>query len=388
MPSLIPKSSYEARPRIAVEIRPEGVFAARANDASGFMAQVARAELPRQAVQPGLRQQNITDPQRVAAAVRQVLGQLQQGKLRDVTLIVPDAAVRVILLDFDSLPSDTDDALAVVRFRLAKLLPFPTDAAQISYQVMTERARQLQVLTVAIPYAVLAEYEAAVRDAGFEPGAVLPSTLAVASAVNDAAPGASGTAALVINTSADTMTTAILRRGELLLHRMLETAPAALAPAAQLPAASSIAVVPTMPVDGMYAAVEPREYGADDLAGSDVDEGPVVESFVPARELAEAEATATALEMQRAVAVAAAYYEDSLAAPPELVLTSGSMSALQVAVLLEGSGLQTRELMQAGDLLGTVTTPMPYGLLAGLRGALRNDARIVTRPGARVGARP
>ena len=62
MPSLIPKSSYEARPRIAVEIRPEGVFAARANDATGLLAQVARAELPREAVQPGLRERNITDP--------------------------------------------------------------------------------------------------------------------------------------------------------------------------------------------------------------------------------------------------------------------------------------------------------------------------------------
>ena len=388
MPSLIPKSSYDARPRLALEIRAEGVFAARANDAAGVLAQVARAELPREAVQPGLRQKNITDPPRVSAAIRQVLGQLQQGKLRDVTLIVPDAAVRVILLDFDALPADADEALAVIRFRLAKLLPFPTDAAQISYQVMTERARQLQVLTVAIPYLVLAEYEAVVRDAGFEPGAVLPSTLAVASAINDAVPGASGTAALVINCSADTLTTAILRRGELLLHRTLETAPAALQQPAQLPAESAVTVMPTLPADGFYAAAtDPREYGADDLSGGDLDEGPVVESFVSARELAEAEAQSAAVELQRAVAVAAAYYEDSLAAPADTVLTAGSMSAQQIGVLLEGSGMRTRELLLAGDLLATATSPIPYGLLVGLRGALRNDLRAASRPGARVGAR-
>lgn len=394
MPSLIPKSSYEARPRLAVEIRPEGVYAARANDASGLLAQVARAELPLQAVQPGLQQRNITDPQRVSAAVRQVLGQLQEGKLRDVTLIVPDAAVRVVLLDFDTLPSDADDALAVIRFRLAKLLPFPADAAQISYQVMTERARQLQVLAVAIPYAVLAEYEAAVRAAGFEPGAVLPSTLAVASAVDDAAPGVSKMAALVINTSADTMTTAILRRGELLLHRTLETAPAALAQPAQLPAETAVTVLPTMPRDGLYAAAEPREYGADDLPGDDVDEGPVVESFVSARELFEAERQSAAIELQRAVAVAAAYYEDSLATPPDFVLTAGSVSAQQVTELLKGFDLQVRELLQPEDLLATATTPVPRGLLAGLRGALRSDGRTSARPsrirsrfGAASGAR-
>ena len=383
MPSLIPKSSYEVRPRIAVEIRPEGVFAGRANDASGVLAQVARAELPPSTVQPGLRQRNIADPQRVAEAVRQVLVQLQQGKLRDVTLIVPDAAVRVILLDFDTLPSDADDALAVIRFRLAKLLPFPVDAAQISFQVMTERARQLQVLTVAIPSLVLAEYEAAVRDAGFEPGAVLPSTLAVASAVDDAAQ----TAALLVNCSTDTMTTAILRRGELLLHRTLETGPAALAEPPLLPAESAIAVVPTVPADGNHVAAEPREYGADDLSGANVDEGPVVESFIPARELVEAEMLSAAIELQRALAVAAAYFEDSLAVPPELVLTAGSVSAPQIAALLDGSGLEARELLRDDDVLSTATTPVPHGLLAGLRGALRNDARSAARTGVRSGAR-
>lgn len=384
MPSLIPKSSYEARPRLAVEIRPEGVFAARAHDSTGQLAQVARAELPFDAVQPGLRQQNIPDPPRVAAAVRQVLTALQLGKLRDVTLVIPDAAVRVILLDFDTLPSDPEDALAVIRFRLSKLLPFPADAAQVSYQVMTERARQLQVLTVAIPYTVLAEYEAAVRNAGFEPGAVLPSTLAVAAAVDDAA----STATLLLNCSAANLTTAILRRGELLLHRTLETAPAALAGPAQLPAETAVVVIPTSRDAAVYAAdTEPREYGADDLAGSTIDNGPVLEEFVPAREFVEAEVQSAAIELQRAVAVAAAYYEDSLSAPPEAILTAGSIPAMQVATLLDGSGMQARELLQSSDLLATVTTPVPHGLLASLRGALRSDVRTSSRTGARLGAR-
>ncbi|GAA3760094.1 type IV pilus biogenesis protein PilM [Terriglobus aquaticus] len=384
MPSLIPRSSFETRPRLAVEIRPEGVFAARAADASGILAQVARAELPRFAVQPGLRDRNLNDPARVSAAVRQVLTQLQQGKLRDVTLIVPDAAVRVILLDFDALPTDSDEALAVVRFRLSRLLPFPVDAAQISYQVMTDRARQLQVLTVAIPLLVLAEYEAAVRDAGFEPGAVLPSTLAVVGAIDEAAPGASAAAALLVNCSTDTMTTAIVRRGELLLHRTLETVPAALAEPSSLPPDTAVAVVPTLPAEAAFAAAaEPRQYGADDLAGVAVDEGPVVESFVPARDLVEAETYSAAIEIQRAVAVAAAYYEDQLAAPPSSVFTAGSLTAHQIGELLDGSGLTARELLQPEDLQPTVTTPVPHGLLAGLRGALRNESRTAVRPVAR-----
>lgn len=378
MPSLIPKSSYEVRPRLAVEIRPEGVFAGRANDATGVLAQVARVELPPGAIQPSLRVGNIADPQWVSAAVRQVLTQLQQGKLRDVSLIVPDGAARVLLLDFDTLPADAEEALAVIRFRLAKLLPFPVDAAQVSYQVMTERTRQLQVLTVAIPYQVLAEYEAVVRDAGFEPGAVLPSTLAVAAAVDDAAQ----TAALVVNTSAGAMTTAILRRGELLLHRTLETEPAYATTPEEVPA-GTVAVLPTLPADVLRAPVEARDYGADDVLGTAVDEGPIVEAFVPARELAQAEQQSAALEVQRAVAVAAAYYEDSLAVPPSFVLTAGTYSAEELGAMLADGGLQARELVQPGDLLSTATTPVPHGMLAGLRGALRNEARPAARAGAR-----
>ncbi len=61
---------------------------------------------------PSLRAGNVVDRPAVVAALRQVLGALNTGKLRDVTVIVPDLAVRVLLLDFDSLPSSVEDALA------------------------------------------------------------------------------------------------------------------------------------------------------------------------------------------------------------------------------------------------------------------------------------
>lgn len=360
MPSLIPKSSYEVRPRLAVEIRPEGVYGARSNDAGGAIAQVARAELPPGSVVPSLRLGNIADRGEVVNAVRHVLTTFQTGKLRDVSVIVPDLAVRVLLLDFDSLPSSLDEALPVVRFRLAKLLPFSPDAAQVSYQVMGQRARQLQVLAVAIPYEVLFEYESVVREAGFEPGAVLPSTLAVASAVDDAAQ----TAALLVNGSASSLTTAILRRGEILLHRTLEMQPAKIVADAPL---EMVAVLP--PTASGY---DPVEYGADDLAGTEVSEGPVVEEFVPVAEVLEADHERTTMEVRQAISVAAAYYEDSLAAPPEALLTAGTISSAGLAELMADVGLQTREVLQTADLLPTATTPVAHGLLAGLRGALRS----------------
>ena len=108
---------------------------------------------------------------RVVAAVRRVLEETSQ-RTRDVTLVVPDAAVRVLLLDFDTLPAKAVEALPVVRFRLKKLLPFDADDAAVSYQVMATTRDGLQVLAVAMPREVQEEYESMVREAGFEPGAI------------------------------------------------------------------------------------------------------------------------------------------------------------------------------------------------------------------------
>ena len=113
----------------------------------------------------------------VVAAVRKALEAVAL-RTREVTVVVPDAAVRVLLLDFDALPGKMEEALPVVRFRLKKLLPFDADDAAVSYQVMSTSKSMVRVVAVAMPREVLEEYEAVVREAGFEPGAVLPSTLA------------------------------------------------------------------------------------------------------------------------------------------------------------------------------------------------------------------
>ena len=347
MASLLPKSIRQMRPRMAVEVRPEGVYAARANDVSGVLAQVSTAALPAGTVVPSLNQGNVTDRIALIAALRRTLGAVQMGRSRDVTLIVPDSAVRVLLLDFDELPSKTEDILPVVRFRLVKLLPFPPDAAQISYQVMSRHALVLQVLVVAIPCEVLAEYESAVREAGFEPGAVLPSTLAVAAAIDDAGQ----TASLLVNGGEYAVTTAILRRGEVLLHRTLELHAD--------PMAEAAAAVSLEPLSVTLAA----EAGSD----SDVAVAEMVQAGVlgdaPDPERAE-------LELLQAVSVAAAYYEDSLAVAPEEMSVAGTLDAQALESMLAVTGMRARGILQASDLLTSTTVPL--GVLAGLRGALKS----------------
>jgi hypothetical protein len=178
---LIP-TTLGTRPRLAVEIRPEGVVAARAEDAQAIVSAVAKAAPHGGTAVPVLAGDSVTTAAQAGrretiAAVKKALEAVAL-KERQTTLVLPDAAVRVLLLEFEQLPAKPAEALAVVRFRLKKLLPFDADDAAVSYQVMSSGKSVVRVLAVAVPKEVLAEYEALVREAGFEPGAVMPSTLA------------------------------------------------------------------------------------------------------------------------------------------------------------------------------------------------------------------
>lgn len=217
--NLLPKASG-TRPRVACEISPQGVVAARSNDAASPLAAVAKVDLAEGAVVPSLKPGNIADRVAVTAALRramEAIGSRPNSRGTDLTVIIPDAAVRVLLLEFDSFPSKLSEALPIVRFRLKKLLPFDADDAMISFQIMSSSKALVRVLAVAIPRDVLSDYETAVREAGFEPGAVLSSTLAAVAGVDDA-----DSASLIVNASPQSITSAIVRGGVLMLHRSVD----------------------------------------------------------------------------------------------------------------------------------------------------------------------
>ena len=232
--NLLPKAAGN-RPRLACEIFAGGVVAARSPEPGAPLTSIARVELAEDAIVPSLKPGNIADRVAVIAALRRTLetvGAKANARKADLTLIIPDASARVLLLDFDSLPNKLSEALPIVRFRLKKLVPFEPDEAMVSFQVMSTSRTVVRVLAVTTPRDVLTEYESVVREAGFEPGAVLPSTLATLAGL-DEADGAS----LVVNAHTTGVTTAIVRAGIVLLHRTLDLAEHAPATPADLPAA-------------------------------------------------------------------------------------------------------------------------------------------------------
>lgn len=190
------------------------MLAGKLADAGGVIDSVAVRELPPGSVVPDLTENNILQPEVVRKAINDAVGSVA-GRLRDVVGVLPDAAVRVVLLDFDTLPSSPVEAEGVVRFRLKKSLPFDVDKAKVSYHVQQSLGGLRLVAAVALT-SVIEDYESAFRDAGYSAGVILPSMLAALGAADGDAP------TLVLKVDARTTSLAILDKGQLLLFRTLE----------------------------------------------------------------------------------------------------------------------------------------------------------------------
>jgi len=388
--NLLPKASG-IRPRVACEIMPQGVVAARSVDAATPLAAVAKVALAEGAVAPSLKPGNIVDRVAVTAAIRGALEQIgERANARDanLTLVIPDSAVRVLLLDFEALPSRESEALPLVKFRLKKLLPFDADEAMVTYQVMSTSKGVVRVLAVAIPQDVLSEYETAAREAGFEPGCVLPSTLACLAAVDDAA------AALLVNANSIGVTAAIVRGGVLLLHRSVDLQEHSVTTATPVAGVTSLPLVDAHETAGEWAAQEALpEHGRNPYADQVEDEaavqdpGSITGIKLPDVYLAgqgnvgasDLQPVPLSAEIAQAVSVAAAYFEDTLAVAPTEVLSAGSLGAERLGRILKTSGvgeedgLRVRELVEAGELMPeAVTASAPRAWLAGVVGALRS----------------
>jgi type IV pilus assembly protein PilM len=260
-------------------------------------------ERPAGTVVPGIGEANFRSPVTVADAIRSALDEVSP-RTRSVTLVVPDSVVRVFVLDFDAFPAKAVEALPVVRFRLRKMVPFDVEQAGVGYQVLTQSKEEFKVLAAVLPGSVLAEYESAVREAGYEPGAVLPSSLAALETID------SEEAKLTANLSTAVLTTTIAAGSDLLLYRTLD-----------LPA---------------------------DIAQR-------------------------AIEVQRGIAVAAAYYEDKLGVRPQVLHYSGREHRIEFARWVGDPELRVVDLVERpGELsLGRASVAAVAGALA-LRGQSRH----------------
>jgi type IV pilus assembly protein PilM len=192
----------------------ERVVTGRAPEGALSLEAVNTQSLPAGTVTPGLQHANVAARDALVSVLRESLAPVA-GRSRDITLIIPDASTRILLLDFDTLPEKPQDADSVVRFRLKKSLPFDVDTSSVSFdrQPVDNGVRVVAAVT---PKSVLEEYESVVRDAGYNPGAVLPSMIAALGVVDGSRP------TMVIKVETGTTTFAIIDQNQLLLYRSLE----------------------------------------------------------------------------------------------------------------------------------------------------------------------
>jgi type IV pilus assembly protein PilM len=209
-----PKSNSGSKPKLACEVAADRVLAGRVSDSGDVVAECASHELAPGSVVPDLIETNLRQRSAVYKTIADTLSRVG-GRSRDVIAVLPDAAVRVVLLDFDALPTNHAEAEGVVRFRLKKSLPFDVDKAKVSYHAQISGGNVRVIAAVALS-SVIEDYEAAFREAGYSPGVVMPSMLAALGAAASTGP------TLVIKVDARTTSIAILDKKQLLLFRTLE----------------------------------------------------------------------------------------------------------------------------------------------------------------------
>jgi len=289
------------RPPAAIELTPEGVLAAAL---AGKHEQPVYAFEPLRpgVLMPAIGELNMTSPEAVSLAIRNALASVSP-RTRAVTVVIPDTAVRVFVLDFDTLPARASEAIPVLRFRLRKMVPFDVEHAGLSYQLLSETKTEARVLVAILPSNILEEYETVVRAAGYEPGAVIPSALAALATVDSSEP------MLAACLSKVAITTSITRGNDLLLYRTLD-----------------------LPDD-------------------------------PEQRL---------LEVQRSVAVAAAYYEDKVSVLPKELYFAGNGTAAEFEQWFGSSELRIIDLAPRPST--GVATSLSNMSVAGLAGALAGAA--------------
>jgi type IV pilus assembly protein PilM len=157
-------------PEVVFEIAADGIAMSRTRPPY----EVMHVPLKPGVLVPSPLKENILDPAAFSEAVRQLTPSAARGKRR-AALVLPPNSVRVAVLDFDSFPEKEDERQQLISFRLRKSVPFDVDEAALSYVLQPGN----KVVVAVTPAGIVAHYEAPFRAAGWYPGLVTVSSLAM-----------------------------------------------------------------------------------------------------------------------------------------------------------------------------------------------------------------
>lgn len=211
----ISKLVQDPPPSIVLEFSEAGI-AYSVGGETGF------AVLEPGALVPSPTQDNIHRADVLSGLLSRVIPASEAKKTQPAVVILPDYAVRISVLDFDSFPSAPDEQLSLIRFRLKKTLPFDVEAAVVSYFVQgppkkdAKAGGKVEVVAATVALEVLARYEALCRAAHLHPGEITTSALAVLSLCDAAG------AVVIAKLAGRTLTVMVVVDHKLKLFRCIE----------------------------------------------------------------------------------------------------------------------------------------------------------------------
>jgi hypothetical protein len=204
-------------PRVIYEIEPGFVLAARVDGRARQLRRLAVRELEPHTLEPFAHRSNIANADNLRVTLRGLSQTVGNGNGSS-GLLIPDGAVRVAILDFETLPENRKDAESLVRWRMRENLPATPEEARLSYQVLKKESRRVELLVVAVRTVVLAEYEQILEPMNGRLSLVLPATMAVLPLL----PAGRGAGELLLHVCAGWMTAVVLQENRARLWRSSE----------------------------------------------------------------------------------------------------------------------------------------------------------------------
>src|SRR5215469_9393713 len=195
-------------PEFAFEISAAGIAMSRTKPPATVQFQ----PLEPGALSPSPVKENVFDAAAFAEAVRKLVPPASNRRRRTAALILPDQAVRIAILEFETLPEKEEDRLSLIRFRMRKTLPFDIDEAAVSYHVQPGN----KVIVAVAPVEIISRYEAPFRAANLHPGFVTCGSMALLELLPVAG------SVLAAHQGAGSLSLLGLRDGVLTLARTLE----------------------------------------------------------------------------------------------------------------------------------------------------------------------
>lgn len=161
-------------PEYVFEISEQGIAWARTADP----AAAHWRPLPAGVIEVSPLKDNVLSPGQFAEAIAGLVPRNGSRGLKRAALILPDYAARIVVLDFDTFPSDPREQLALARFRVKRAVPFDVESAVVScYAQPRAGGKKVDVTVGVVKSEVAAHYEAPFRAAGLHCGLVTISAL-------------------------------------------------------------------------------------------------------------------------------------------------------------------------------------------------------------------